>query len=204
MCQGVMQTKEGLGLAVQEGVSGRSIGWTRANLGFSGHEGWRSVEQSSDQRRKGPAGQRRVGANPSPRTPSGATDPRAAGHRHGLMGDRRAALSIPRAQPQPARPRPRAAAPRRRHAGTCRSGPGWPGGRAPGTRTGSPRRARRRCTRCRGCRCARTRRRGLGWGREGLTGGSLPDLGWAQPPLSPAPTSRCSPAPSRLPAPRIW
>lgn len=36
MCQGVMQTKEGPGLAVQEGVSGCSMGWKSANLGFSG------------------------------------------------------------------------------------------------------------------------------------------------------------------------
>ena len=34
MCQGVMQTKEGRGLTVQKGVSGRSIGWTNADLGF--------------------------------------------------------------------------------------------------------------------------------------------------------------------------
>lgn len=49
MCQGVMQTKEGPGLAVQEGVSGCSMGWKSANLGFSG------VERPSQERPRGPA-----------------------------------------------------------------------------------------------------------------------------------------------------
>lgn len=192
MCQGVMQTKRRPGT----GSPGRGLRM------FNGLEkapilDFLAAEPPS---RKGPEGPARADANPSPRTASFATDPPAAGHRHGFYWGQTAALSIPRAQ-SPAGCHVSSSSPEARHASTCHSGPGWPGGRAAELEQkvlGAP-----------------PSLHTLPWlpvpeptpawgGPERGRPCSLPIQAGHSPPLSPGPPFRCSPAPSHLPAPRIW